>query len=172
MPAADPPLGRDVLDQFAEAIEAAQGEVARVESWQALADFARNLDPTPIARRGLPLSGIEAPHSIETIADRPVGLTQAALGVAETGSLLLIEPDPTDRCVSLLTRHLIVAIREDDIVPTLNDAFAWLAAQPRAAAYATFVTGPSRTADIERSLTIGVQGPSRLTAVILMGAPS
>lgn len=157
---------------FAAALHAAQGETQHFDSWQALADFARNLDPSPIARRGLPLSGIEAPHSIEAIADRPVGLTQAALGVAETGSLLLIEPDPTDRCVSLLTRHLIVALREDDIIPTLDDAFAWLAAQPRAAAYATFVTGPSRTADIERSLTIGVQGPNRLTAAILTGQPS
>ena len=152
---------------FAAALQAAQGETHHFDSWTALADFARNLDPTPIARRGLPLSGIEAPRSIEAIADRPVGLTQAALGVAETGSLLLVEPNPTDRCVSLLTRHLIVALRQDDIVPTLDDAFAWLAAQPRAAAYATFVTGPSRTADIERSLTIGVQGPSRLTAAIL-----
>ena len=152
---------------FAAALQAAQGETQHFTSWTALADFARNLDPTPIARRGLPLSGIDAPRSIAAIADRPVGLTQAALGVAETGSLLLVEPDPTDRCVSLLTRHLIVALREDDILPTLDDAFAWLAAQPRAAAYATFVTGPSRTADIERSLTIGVQGPSRLTAAIL-----
>ena len=50
--------------------------------------------------------------------------------------------------------------------------FGWLARQPRAAAYATFVTGPSRTADIERSLTIGVQGPSRLTAAIVReGSP-
>ena len=157
---------------FTAALQAAQGETQHFDSWTSLADFARNLDPTPIARRGLPLSGIEAPHSIEAIADRPVGLTQAALGVAETGSFLLIEPDPTDRYVSLLTHHLIVALRQDDIVPTLDDAFAWLAAQPRAAAYATFVTGPSRTADIERSLTIGVQGPSRLTAAILTGAPS
>ena len=157
---------------FANALQAAQGETHHFDSWTALADFARNLDPQPIARRGLPLSGIEAPRSIEAIADRPVGLTQAALGVAETGSLLLVEPDPTDRYVSLLTRHLIVALRQDDIVPTLDDAFAWLAAQPHAAAYATFVTGPSRTADIERSLTIGVQGPSRLTAAILTDKPS
>lgn len=72
-----------------------------------------------------------------------------------------------DRAVSLLTRHLIVAVCVDDIVDELSDGFRWLARQPRAAAYATFVSGPSRTADIERSLTIGVQGPSRLTAAVL-----
>ena len=152
---------------FTASLQAAQGETHHLDSWPALAEFARTLDPTPIARQGLPLDHIETADDIAAIADRPVGLTQAALGVAETGSLLLIEPDPLDRCISLLTRHLIVALREDDIVPTLDDAFAWLAAQPRAAAYATFVTGPSRTADIERSLTIGVQGPARLTAALL-----
>ena len=156
-----------LTDTFTASLQAAQGETHHLDSWPSLADLARTLDLAPIARRGLPLNDIETPDDIAAIADRPVGLTQAALGVAETGSLLLIEPDPLDRCISLLTRHLIVALREDDIVPTLDDAFAWLAAQPRAAAYATFVTGPSRTADIERSLTIGVQGPARLTAALL-----
>ena len=69
--------------------------------------------------------------------------------------------------MSLLTRHLVIAVGQDDIVDELAEGFRWLADQPRAAAYATFVTGPSRTADIERSLTIGVQGPSRLTAAVL-----
>ena len=161
-------LGAQLVGEFAEALRAAQGELARLDSWEALAEFARGLDPEPVARRGLPLGGIATPRGVGEIADRAVGVTQAALAVAETGSLLLVEPDPLDRYVSLLTRHLVVAVREEDIVATLADAFGWLARQPRAAAYATFVTGPSRTADIERSLTIGVQGPSRLTAAIVL----
>ena len=96
-----------------------------------------------------------------------MGVAVAALAIAETGSVLLIEPSPLDRAVSLLTRHLIIAVQEDDIVDDLADGFRWLSEQPRAAAYATFVTGPSRTADIERSLTIGVQGPSRLSVAVL-----
>ena len=169
MPPAKTPPAAWLVGEFVDALRSAQGEAARLDSWEALADFARGLDPEPVARRGLPLGGIATPRGVEEIADRAVGVTQAALAVAETGSLLLVEADPLDRYVSLLTRHLVVAVREEDIVATLADAFAWLARQPRAAAYATFVTGPSRTADIERSLTIGVQGPSRLTAAIVMG---
>ena len=104
---------------------------------------------------------------LRSIADRAVGITEARLAIAETGTVLLIEPAPIDRAVSLLTKHLIVGVAERDILDELADGFRWLAQQPRAAAYATFVTGPSRTADIERSLTIGVQGPSRLTVAVL-----
>lgn len=163
MTTADPSLRLE----FASALISAQGEFERLDSWLELAAFARRLDPDPIARRGLPLEGVEQPNQIEQIADRAVGITRAALAVAETGSVLLVEPEPADRWISLLTRHLIVAVREEEIMAALDQAFTWLAAQPRAAAYATFVTGPSRTADIERSLTIGVQGPSRLTVAVL-----
>ena len=159
--------------QFVEALHAAQGEIAYFDSWDELWDFADSLSDdapvvSPAAHQFLQRGDLpDADEPLRSIADRAVGITVATLGVAETGSLLLIERAPIDRAVSLLTRHLIVAVGEEDIVDELTDGFRWLAEQPRAAAYATFVTGPSRTADIERSLTIGVQGPSRLTAAVL-----
>ena len=159
----------DLATSFATALAAAQGDVERVDTWAGLLEHARTIDRNPIATREIPLDAVEKPTTIEGIADRAVGIVRAALAVAETGSVLLVEPDPVDRYVSLLTRHLIVVVREEEIVATLAEAFEWLASQPRAAAYATFVTGPSRTADIERSLTIGVQGPSRLTVALLTG---
>ncbi len=163
----------DRTSQFAEALLSAQGEVAYFDSWDAIWDFAASLAEdspavSPAAFQFLQRGDLPDDHDpLRSIADRPVGITIATLGIAETGSLLLVERAPIDRAVSLLTRHLIVAVGEDDIVDDLADGFRWLADQPRAAAYATFVTGPSRTADIERSLTIGVQGPSRLTAAVL-----
>ncbi|MCY4619867.1 MAG: LUD domain-containing protein [Chloroflexi bacterium] len=159
--------------QFAEGLHAAQGEFRRCDSWDDLWAFATSLgDDSPVVspaayeqlQRGqLP----DDSDPLRSIADRPVGIAVAQLAIAETGSVLLIEPSTIDRAVSLLTRHLIVAVQETDILDELAEGFAWLAQQPRAAAYATFVTGPSRTADIERSLTIGVQGPSRLTVAVL-----
>lgn len=159
--------------QFAEGLHAAQGEFRRCDSWDDLWTFATSLsDDSPVVspaayeqlQRGqLP----DESDPLRSIADRPVGIAVAQLAIAETGSVLLIEPSPIERAVSLLTRHLIVAVNEGDILDELAEGFVWLAQQPRAAAYATFVTGPSRTADIERSLTIGVQGPSRLTVAVL-----
>ncbi len=163
----------DRTASFAKGLEAAQGELLSCRSWEEIWRYADSLsDETPVVapsayeqlqRGDLP----DASDPLRSIADRAVGITVATLAVAETGSVLLLEPAPVDRAVSLLTRHLIVAVAEADIVDELSDGFRWLAEQPRAAAYATFVTGPSRTADIERSLTIGVQGPSRMTVAVL-----
>lgn len=163
----------DRTAQFGESLRAAQGELLQCASWDDIWHYANSLsEETPVVspaayeqlqRGDLP----DATDPLRSIADRAVGISLAKLAVAETGSALLIEPAPIDRAVSLLTHHLIVAVAEDDIVDDLADGFRWLAGQPRAAAYATFVTGPSRTADIERSLTIGVQGPSRMTVAVL-----
>ena len=163
----------DRAASFSDGLQAAQGEWRLCGSWDEVWDYAVSLsDETPavapvaydhLQRGELP----DARDPLGSVADRAVGITKAALAVAESGSVLLIEPSPIDRAVSLLTRHLIVGVAEADIVEGLADGFRWLAQQPRAAAYATFVTGPSRTADIERSLTIGVQGPSRLTVAVL-----
>lgn len=158
---------------FADGLRAAQGELAPCRTWDDIWQYAISLsDETPVVAPAAyaHLQQGELPDEDEplrSIADRSVGITVATLAVAETGSVLLLEPAPIDRAVSLLTRHLIVAVAESDIVDELSDGFRWLAQQPRAAAYATFVTGPSRTADIERSLTIGVQGPSRLMVAVL-----
>ncbi len=161
------------LSRFREALALAQGECCDLSDWDdvwRLADSLSDDTPavSPAAHEHLQRGDLPDPDDpLRSIADRAVGITVSTLAVAQTGSVLLIEPSPLERAVSLLTRHLIVALSADDLVDELADGFRWLAEQPRAAAYATFVTGPSRTADIERSLTIGVQGPSRLTVVVL-----
>lgn len=163
----------DRIAQFAQGLDAAQAEILHCKSWDDIWQYGISLSDEPPAVSPAAYSELQqgqlpnADDPLRSIADRPVGITVATLAVAETGSVLLVEPAPIDRAVSLLTRHLIVAVHQGDIVDDLADGFRWLAQQPRAAAFATFVTGPSRTADIERSLTIGVQGPTRLTAAVL-----
>ena len=160
--------------QFVAALADAQGEVIECESWSQLLDHAQAQaqpdEPLLSPQAAILAGGGRTPdpkNAVADAADQPVGIAVAQLGIAATGSVLLVEPDPHARTVSLLTHHLIVALQRAQILPDVADGFAWLAQQPRAAAYATFVTGPSRTADIERSLTIGVQGPKRLTVALL-----
>lgn len=109
-----------------------------------------------------------SPASVAEARDQPLGLTVARRAIAETGSVLLVERDLIDRAVSLMTETCIVACALDDLAASLDDAGEALAEVGREhGSYATLVTGPSRTADIERQLTVGVQGPSRLHVIFI-----
>ena len=97
------------------------------------------------------------------------GLSLGRLAVAETGSVLLAEPSLGDRAIGMLVTTQVMVCRTADLVPTLDEAAPVLLAVARqpGGAYATLVTGPSRTADIERVLTVGVQGPARVIVVFV-----
>ncbi len=96
-----------------------------------------------------------------------VGLGQAA--VAETGSVLLGE-DHTGRAACLLAERLWLLVPYDAIVPALDGTFARVRQLVQEGApYVMLMSGPSRTADIERTLTIGVHGPRALTIVVIGG---
>lgn len=111
---------------------------------------------------------LRVPDDPAAVRDQPVGLTLARIGIAETGSLLLHEPEVADRSVSLMTNLLIVICPIDALVPSLDEAAGVLRdISTNGSSYATFVTGPSRTADIERQLTIGVQGPAAMHVVFV-----
>ncbi len=111
---------------------------------------------------------LRTPDDPADVRDQPVGLTIAQIAIAETGSLLLDEPGIADRSVSLMTELLIVICPLDALVPSLDETTAVLREISNTGpSYATFVTGPSRTADIERQLTIGVQGPAAMHVIFL-----
>jgi L-lactate utilization protein LutC len=99
------------------------------------------------------------------------GVSIARLGVAETGSVLL-HSSSEDRRVELCVDVHVVLLDSAALAPTLDSAFAVLrdiAAHPPA--YASLVTGPSRSADIERQITIGVHGPRALHVLLLEDRP-
>lgn len=109
------------------------------------------------------------PADVAATRDAPLGISLAALGVAETGSVMMAEPTLTDRAVGMLTKTNVVIVRTETMVPSLVEAAAALKAvalQPNGG-YAALVTGPSRTADIELSLSLGVQGPERVVIVVV-----
>ena len=106
---------------------------------------------------------------VATTRDAPLGLSLAHLAVAETASVLLAESTLEDRAVGLAVAVQIVLCPTAALVPSLADAIPALravATQP-GGGYATLVSGPSRTADIELSLTIGVQGPARVVVLFV-----
>jgi L-lactate dehydrogenase complex protein LldG len=111
--------------------------------------------------------GVEcrAARTVDDALACPVGLSAGLLAVAETGSVLLAERDLAQRAISMLCTVHLVLLPEERLVPDLDAAGTWLHEHVKDQPYVSFVTGPSRTADIERTLTIGVQGPRELVVV-------
>lgn len=110
--------------------------------------------------------GVATTDDATQAADRPVAIELGTLAVAETGSVLVREHDRASRLASMLARTLIQVVATDSVVATLDDVGAWLV-EHAIDGYAALVTGPSRTADIERVITVGVQGPAQLHVVLV-----
>lgn len=101
----------------------------------------------------------------DTLATVDAGCTGATLAVAETGTLVLAEDLERARLPSLLPPLHIALLDPANILSHLGEALARLPSPlPRAV---TFVTGPSRTADIELELVVGVHGPKDLHVVLV-----
>ena len=103
------------------------------------------------------------------LADVDVAVVRACLGVAETGSVLLLDDALITNAVAYLAQHLVVLLDAQAIVPTLQEAYRRPEFQRQR--YASFHTGPSATADIEGVLIHGAQGVRSLT-VLLAPAPT
>lgn len=114
---------------------------------------------------------ILAPGDLWPTRRADAGVSVARLGVAETASLLLAST-AEDRRVELCVDVHLVRLDAATLVPALDAAFLALRAlAARPPAYASLVSGPSRSADIERQLTIGVHGPRALHVVLVEAVP-
>ena len=104
----------------------------------------------------------------EAAAESRVGVSEMEWGLADTGTVVQDATDPALRLASTLPEIHVALLPADRILPSLADVLPKL--DPGSAPYISFVTGPSRTADIERVLTIGAHGPVRLVVVVHDGA--
>jgi L-lactate dehydrogenase complex protein LldG len=135
-------------------------DFATSQTWAAILPLLRN-KTIEIREAGSPAS----------VADAPAGLSVAELAIAETGSVLLAENALEARVVGMLTLTHFVLVSKATLFPMLEDAGKLLVELTKSESdqrhYISLVTGPSRTADIERTLTIGVQGPKTLCVIFV-----
>jgi len=102
----------------------------------------------------------------DEIFDFDVGITRAQAAIAETGTLVLDSSRERNRLVSVVPPVHIAIVSASRIYATLADVLAMLQDGRELSPAITFITGPSRTADIELTLTIGVHGPQQLYVII------
>ena len=96
-----------------------------------------------------------------------VSLTPCFAAIAETGTLMLISGAATPTTLNFLPDTHIVLVHADQVVPAYEDGWDRLrsaGAMPRAV---NFITGPSRTGDIEQRIELGAHGPRRLHIILI-----
>lgn len=173
-----PPPEGDLVRRFRQRVVSLSSDVADAAG-------GKEVPPTVaryLAERGLPpkavcwpsLAGLGWQESSLAVEARPasgddlVGITGAFCAIAETGTLMMLSGPQTPASVSLLPETHVAVLPEDRIVPSMEDAWDLLRAEwegpPRAV---NFISGPSRTADIEQTVTLGAHGPYRVLIVLL-----
>lgn len=95
-----------------------------------------------------------------------VGVTGCDAAIAETGSLVFFSAPGRSRTVSLLPPVHVALVERRSICFTMAEMFERHAARFHDSASCTIITGPSRTADIELTLTLGIHGPREVVIVI------
>ena len=98
----------------------------------------------------------------QKLSDADVGITGVRCAIAQTGTLVLTSD--VGRIASLLPMNHIAVVKAEQIVPTMLEAFETYMDVPTAWVQAT---GPSRTADIEQTLEIGVHGPGVVHVIMI-----
>jgi L-lactate dehydrogenase complex protein LldF len=172
------PPGETLISQFIEELTKVNGTVVCTSSGeltQKVIDFlqTRGIDQAHLEPHVLDESALQqAKISVRGTPDPSlrVGITKAVCGLADTGSILAADGEGNPLQASLLPGIHIAVLYVSDLLPTLADAMRLpIVRESRAC---VVITGPSRTADIEMSLTIGMHGPGELYVFLVHGTAS
>jgi L-lactate dehydrogenase complex protein LldG len=123
--------------------------------------FLEGLDRSELVK----IAGLKFEVTRERAAHARFGISQMEWALADTGSLAQNSTAIDQRLVSSLSTIHIALVPTSGILPDMPTLLSRV--NPKECAYLAMITGPSRTADIERVLTIGVHGPERLIIIFV-----
>ncbi|HXB55063.1 MAG TPA: LUD domain-containing protein [Vicinamibacteria bacterium] len=164
----------DPVRQFEESLAGVGGACLRVPDLAAADAALREIPFYAAARKvvslvpglgraDLDLGSMPDPHALQ---DVDVAVLPGEFAVAENGAVWLEGRRLHHRALFVITDHLVLVVGVREIVADMHEAYARLEGRERA--YGLFISGPSKTADIEQALVIGAQG-ARSCTVFLVG---
>lgn len=175
----------ELYEQFKAKFEGVSGECYRLDNIDRLGDFIMDI----LVQKGIKtLSIFESPltksanlkekfsqagievhtdNLLESTAVDDAGITEVNWGIAELGTLVQAAPEVDNRLCSTLIPIHIALLKTSAIVSELDDMLSIISDLPQIPGFVGFMTGPSRSSDIERTLAIGVHGPKEVIAILV-----
>ena len=142
--------------------------------------FQRVVLDSPVHQEGIDLqiaahhSGVSREVLREMMASADIGVTGVDYAIAETGTVVLVSRQGVSRVVSLLPRIHIALVEPGQVYESFDDLWAFrrmtFLENGDMGSYLSLISGPSRTADIEQQLVVGVHGPVEVHMVLLRGS--
>ncbi len=165
------PALQNKITQFTSELTALGGHVYQTQNaTQDIIEFLKlrgvhkiHLEPNTLDENILHDAEIDLTHQPDP--QIIVGVTNALCGLADTGSILIADGEGCPLHASLLPEIHIAVLKSSNILSSLSDAMHLV----KGTGAAVFITGPSRTADIEMTLTIGVHGPKEVHVFVVDG---
>jgi len=145
------------------------GALACENDWKRVATHRHPLALDLAEKLGLPCLLTDSGYATADLESCDAAITGCDALVAQTGSVLVTTSSAGGRALSVLPPHHIVIARRSQVVPDLASALqlARRLYAPNWPSFLSFITGPSRTGDIERILVLGAHGPKKLTIFLL-----
>ena len=147
----------------------ALAELSRTKQWKRLAYHAHTDTQALIKHVGCETWQADAEFDKQKLESCDAGLTTCEAIVAQTGSIIVSSSTNGGRSLSILPHAHVVIERVDQEMGDISDAFAFIQQRNKdhMPSMISFITGPSRTGDIERILVLGAHGPKELVLILV-----
>ena len=168
----------DVIEQFASMTKTVGGNVIMAEHDESISDVVRRAYPeakvfacnmpeltlSQDANTGYRIINPDAIAEANELNGTDVGIVKGTIGVAENGCVW-IPQTMKEKAMLFISEYLVILLRKADIVNNMHEAYERISMDDRYN-FGTFISGPSKTADIEQALVMGAQAARGVTVVI------
>ena len=155
------------LHKSADEARAAIVALRDQEKWQRVAGHSGDLTNAICPPLNLPMLRTDRAYDVHALEACDAGISECDALIAQTGTVLVTNRSASGRALSVLPPHHVVLARREQLIADLPAAFELLQKKyvTNYPSMISFITGPSRTGDIERILVLGAHGPKKLTII-------
>ena len=158
--------------QFASVLESVGGRAVFVSDVSALNSELATLPTWADAKKTVSLvAGVLGNTNLESLADPHAtedidfAILPGEFAVAENGAVWITDSAVKHRAIYFIAQHLALVVSAREVVSNMHEAYRRLSFDARR--FGAFISGPSKTADIEQSLVIGAHGPRSMTVFVV-----